>query len=217
MSVFGGDSWAREAQHRKRRIEDLVVEGIDGSSYKKLSNGKYACLICPNTPILDSPLMFSVHSKGSRHRIAESKLKERELNRQDEIKKRMALSGCSIGSTSIQKVGLSSKPLIEQTRKTASEILLNKSPQQSVVTERSAILSCGHFPNGPSNSIVNSSTYALEMPGKVVQQQFDFRERQERELKFTAAGWKRDGHGKWFRDENVEFDSDEEDPNVCLV
>ena len=60
MSVFGGDSWAREAQHRKRKVEDLMVEGLDASSYKKLSTGNFACLLCPNNPILDSPLMLSV-------------------------------------------------------------------------------------------------------------------------------------------------------------
>ena len=60
MSVFGGDSWAREAQHRKRKVEDLMVEGLDASSYKKLSTGKFACLLCANNPILDSPLMLSV-------------------------------------------------------------------------------------------------------------------------------------------------------------
>ncbi|RVW61176.1 hypothetical protein CK203_020612 [Vitis vinifera] len=59
MSVFGGDSWAREAQHRKRKVEDLMVEGLDASSYKKLSTGKFACLLCANNPILDSPLMLS--------------------------------------------------------------------------------------------------------------------------------------------------------------
>ena len=36
-----------------------------------------------------------------------------------------------------------------------------------------------------------------------MQPDLDFRERQERELKFTAAGWKRDCQGKWFTDENV--------------
>lgn len=60
MSVFGGDSWAREAQYRKRRVDDLVVQGFDGSSYMKLSNGKYACLVCPHNPVLDSSLMLSV-------------------------------------------------------------------------------------------------------------------------------------------------------------
>jgi hypothetical protein len=62
MSVFGGDSWAREAQHRKRRLDDLILEEVDESSYKKLSSGKYACLVCPHSPILDSPLMLSVRT-----------------------------------------------------------------------------------------------------------------------------------------------------------
>ena len=37
----------------------------------------------------------------------------------------------------------------------------------------------------------------------VVQPHLDFRERRERELKFTTVGWKHDCQGKWFRDENV--------------
>ena len=36
-----------------------------------------------------------------------------------------------------------------------------------------------------------------------MQPHLDFRERRERELKFTAAGWKHDCQEKWFRDENV--------------
>lgn len=60
MSVFGGESWAREAQYRKRRVDDLLVEGLHGSSFKKLASGKYACLVCRNNPVLDSPLMLSV-------------------------------------------------------------------------------------------------------------------------------------------------------------
>ncbi|KAJ6716659.1 SODIUM CHANNEL MODIFIER 1, partial [Salix koriyanagi] len=59
MSVFGGDSWAREAQFRKRRVDDLVIDGLDGSSYRKLSSGKYACLVCPHNPVLESLLVLS--------------------------------------------------------------------------------------------------------------------------------------------------------------
>lgn len=60
MSVFGGDSWAREAQCRKRRVDDLMIEGIEASAYKKLSSGKFSCLVCPNNPVLDSAVMLSV-------------------------------------------------------------------------------------------------------------------------------------------------------------
>ncbi|CAO2188597.1 unnamed protein product [Urochloa humidicola] len=120
MSVFGGDSWARDAQQRKRRLDDLMLPASASSSpstldsFRRLPNGKLACLVCPNRPVLDSPLMLSVQGK-----------------------------------------------------------LL--SDWQTEVLKR-----------------------------------------QEQELRFTASGWKRDGHGTWYRDENVEFDSDEDDPNTCL-
>lgn len=62
MSVYGGDSWGREAQYRKRRVDDLLIEGINASAYKKLPNGKFSCLVCPQKPVLDTPLMLSVSS-----------------------------------------------------------------------------------------------------------------------------------------------------------
>ncbi|KAF3964111.1 hypothetical protein ACB098_07G106600 [Castanea mollissima] len=222
MSVFGGDSWGREAQHRKRRLDDLLLEElVDGSSYKKLSNGKYACLVCSHSPILDSPLMLSMHTKGSRHRAAESKLKETELMRQDVINKRVALSDSSTGTTNCntyhQKFRSVGKPLIEQTRNVALETLNNITPQQnSSNANHNLQLVLDRLTDGNSNLNQNSPC-PIEVTDKVVvQPHLDFRERRERELKFTAAGWKRDCQGKWFRDEHVEFDSDEDDPNVCL-
>ncbi|CAD6265161.1 unnamed protein product [Miscanthus lutarioriparius] len=71
MSVFGGDSWARDAQQRKRRLDDLLLPTTASSSpstpdsFRKLPNGKLACLICPHRPVLDTPLMLSV----SQHHI----------------------------------------------------------------------------------------------------------------------------------------------------
>lgn len=62
MSVFGGDGWAREAQYRKRRVDELMVENIDSSAYKKLSSGKFVCVVCSHRPVLDTSLMLSVRS-----------------------------------------------------------------------------------------------------------------------------------------------------------
>ena len=51
MSVFGGDSWGREAQHGKRRLDDLLLEElVDGSSYKKLSMANTPALFAPTLP-----------------------------------------------------------------------------------------------------------------------------------------------------------------------
>ncbi|KAF3339427.1 sodium channel modifier 1-like isoform X1 [Carex littledalei] len=184
MSVFGGDSWGREAQHRKRKVDELLSSS---SSFKKLSSGKFVCVVCPHNPVLDSPLMLSVHNKGSRHVAAQTKLKEKELWRQQELNKRIALSS----ESKIQPKNTGSnnqvKPLVEQTRTAILELQSSK-----------FILNAKDATSNDSNSSMSSQ------------------ERREIELKFIAAGWKRDCHGKWYRDETVEFDSDEEDPNVCL-
>ncbi|KAI3446025.1 hypothetical protein Pfo_002690 [Paulownia fortunei] len=218
MSVFGGDSWAREAQYRKRRVDDLIIEGIEASAYKKLSNGKFACLVCPNNPVLDTTIMLSRHVSGSRHRAAELRCKDRELAMREEVNKRLASSDCvstnAAANASIKQWKTTSKPLIERARKAASEVFCGEVIRQEVKSEMGNIVmprieDCG----GDANSIEIEATHK-GVVGEV--QPLDYRERQERELKFTAAGWKRDCHGRWFKDENAEFDSDEEDPNIVL-
>ncbi|GMI74540.1 hypothetical protein HRI_001123300 [Hibiscus trionum] len=225
MSVFGGDSWGREAQNRKRRIDEFVLEGIDvdGSSYKKLSSGKYACLVCRHNPIFDTPLMLSIHCKGSRHSAAKSKAKEKELVRQDEINKRLALQGSpttsSVNSstTTKQNAQLATKPLIQMAQKAASEILGNKTLKHDSRNENLDMeLRQNDIKNVTPDFFRNHSYPENETSDKLIQQHLDFRERRERELKFISAGWKRDCHGKWYKDENVEFDSDEEDPNTSF-
>ena len=86
-----------------------------------------------------------------------------------------------------------------------SEILNNKTPQQKSSNANCDLqLILDRLTDGNSNLSQNSSHPAIQATGKVVvQPHLDFQERQERELKFTAAGWKCDCQGKWFRDENV--------------
>ena len=54
-------------------------------------------------------------------------------------------------------------------------------------------------------NIANCSSFpaVVEASEVVGQQHLNYWERRETELKFTAAGWKRDCHGKWYKDENV--------------
>ncbi|CAM6116075.1 unnamed protein product [Calypogeia fissa] len=51
---------------------------------------------------------------------------------------------------------------------------------------------------------------AVELKNDVAMQ--ELRRQAQRELKWKEAGWRRDSSGRWSRDENVEFDSDEEVP-----
>ncbi|KAJ6896482.1 sodium channel modifier 1 [Populus alba x Populus x berolinensis] len=213
MSVFGGDSWAREAQYRKRRVDDLVIDGLDGSSHKKLSSGKYACLVCPHNPVLESPLALSYHiiscagsyqlapnlflmlllshayCKGSRHIAAESKLKEKELMRQSEINKRLALSESDVRpanpSALNKNTTLVSKPLIEKTKKAATEILGKGTAQLSSKNQNCDLkLSVGYVNiMNVVTKICENSSYpeVIASEKMLVQQHLDFRERRERE------------------------------------
>uniref|UniRef100_A0A0E0LVY4 Sodium channel modifier 1 n=1 Tax=Oryza punctata TaxID=4537 RepID=A0A0E0LVY4_ORYPU len=229
MSVFGGDSWARDAQQRKRRLDDLMLPASAASpslsspsapdSFRRLSNGKFACLVCPHRPVLDSALMLS-----------------KELSRQQEINKRLAISPeASVTSSGDQHYGVRSsdmkeKPLIEQTRQAileaqSSRFIIDSANKKSHDLKRTSnSLPCDSqvTPSVPmekwSGDTVKGKIFACDRTTTkmLAEGQADFQKRQEQELKFTASGWKRDGHGRWYRDENVEFESDEDDPNICL-
>ncbi|KAI3972559.1 hypothetical protein MKX01_019217 [Papaver californicum] len=228
MSVFGGDSWGREAQYRKRRVDDLLVDNLsDSSHFKKLPSGKYACLVCPNKPIFDTSLILTMHNKGSRHLAAVSRLKEKELNQHEEISKRIALSDDSTGkmysSSSNQKKEFTRmNPLIEWTRKVTSEALKTQKSEQNsrskqqyeaksskMYTPFSSIsasvsrqktwesleVQSGTASNTERN---NSGEENEEVCKMLAEHQLELAKCREKELNFTAAGWKRDCHGKWF-------------------
>lgn len=97
------------------------------------------------------------------------------------------------------------KPLIEETWKAASEILSNRTPERSEAKGLNDVKSSkGQCTHGPLHSNSEGPFLTIEAADNFVTQlQADLQQRQERELKFTEAGWKRDGHGKWFKDENV--------------
>ena len=132
---------------------------------------------------------MQMHRKGSRHRAAESRLKDRELRRQDVINKRIALSDGSIdsddSSSSAKQFRLARKPLIEQTKKAASEILCNKIPKQNVKIQiHSSKENSDDSTNGPSNCNDSSSFPTMEAGKRVVAQpQLDIQAIRERELR----------------------------------
>ncbi|KAL6859090.1 hypothetical protein ACP4OV_018092 [Aristida adscensionis] len=234
MSVFGGDSWARDAQQRKRRLEDLMLPASASSrpdSFKRLANGKLACLVCPHRPVLDSPLMLSMHNKGARHVAAESRLREKELLKQHEINKRLALSSnASLSNsgnprTGVRPSNMKEKPLIE---KTGNAILESQSSRFNDFNSNKASRDLKREPNASAyDSHVALSGIPMErmtgntgssecdsgegvpsapdqFQGKILSEwQIEVQKRKEQELKFTASGWKRDCHGRWYRDENM--------------
>ncbi|CAH9081809.1 unnamed protein product [Cuscuta europaea] len=199
MSVFGGDSWAREAGQRKRRVDDLIAGSINASAYQMLSSGKFSCLICPHNPVFDTLLVLSAHLKGLRHRAAELRLKDKELARQDEINKRLALSDNATDNSN-RSYRLASKGLIDNTKKSVSDMHRDENVKQSPFLQPPELRCCRSLSISDSNGCVPTDVAPRH---KGIQHTAYDPERHERELKFTAAGWKRDAHGRWFKDENV--------------
>lgn len=153
---------------------------------------------------LNANINSEIHMSGSRHRAAELKRKDRELAMQEEANKRLALSdsvstnAATASASTTQPFKTRSKPLIERARKAASEAFSLEVIQQKAKSEMVSLVvprieDCGSNANGVGTEAKRN--------GEV--QPFYCRERKERELKYTAAGWKRDGYGRWFKDENV--------------
>lgn len=252
---------------RKRRIDLLLSERLDEAHSQRLANGKYACLICPSRPVMDTLPMLTMHNQGARHQAAALKLKEKEISKQEEIQKRIALYEPSV--TSIDTINVPvhctssfTSPLLAKTRKSTADVLANsmnasgntsmpklladsmnasgnismpKSDQPFICKKKPFFTSlyaknvktADKKTDSPvqhlrvrtdenSNATVNLQSNSKAVSGTVNEQQLDFQKQKQKELKFREAGWRRDGQGSWFREENVEFDSDEEDPNFSL-
>ncbi|GER42209.1 sodium channel modifier 1, partial [Striga asiatica] len=187
MSVFGGDSWGREA------VDDLLIDGIEASAYKRLANAKFACLVCPQNPVLDTPIMLSV--------AYSSPIDDSGCNFRGNVRvssyMRILVSILLLAKTHVN----GSRHKVA--KKAASEVFLGQATQHNPKSET------GH---STVPSIENCSGCAKGIRFEGTDEGFvrkvpklDYREQVERELKFTAAGWKRDCHGRWFKDENVRF------------
>lgn len=153
--------------------------------------------------------ILQIHMKGSRHCAAESRLKEKELYRQAQINKRIALSGntASADTTDVprQLYGITSKPLTQRTMKAVSEALGTNSSQQFAIPRIDSVKYTGNTVMNGSSSKYDNAIGQVVADKQLPQQQLDYKERKEKELKFTAAGWKRDGFGGWYKDESVSF------------
>lgn len=173
-----------------------------------------------------------MHRKGSRHVAAESRLREKEIATQAELNKRIALSSdsnvfASIGSSTAHAKcnDNQDKPLIEQTRGAILEAQSSKFNYLNARNDRSNARtrrnisandlklhnSCNSVEEqsvrtglDESNSSDRDRFAGTEAYSKMlVDCNAQLQKRQEKELKLTTAGWKRDCHGKWYRDENV--------------
>ncbi|XVF67613.1 hypothetical protein PTKIN_Ptkin10aG0135400 [Pterospermum kingtungense] len=132
-----------------------------------------------------------MHYRGSHHQASEPKMKEKETMRLDEINKRIALSNSPTSSTG----STNSTTIKKMAKKAAPEMLGEKTRKHNLRNENHDMLL-------RQNDVQNATP--------------DFCQVHSFPTNEASAGGKHDCHGKWYKDEIVVLDSDEENSNTSL-
>ncbi|XP_047414709.1 sodium channel modifier 1 isoform X2 [Sciurus carolinensis] len=188
-----------------------------------LRDGRFACAICPHRPVLDTVAMLTAHRAGKKHLsslqlfygkkqpgkgIEQNPRKQNELRREETKAEAPLLTQTRLitqnalhrtphynssccwkhrSETSGPSVSCSPLPAPEvelQSRK------INREPEQET---------------GPQAK----ESAAVSAPAPMSPTR---RRALDHYLTLRSSGWIPDGRGRWIKDENVEFDSDEEEP-----
>ncbi|XP_071852583.1 uncharacterized protein [Apostichopus japonicus] len=114
---------------KKRRVEELLSQDIPEDEANLTKNGRFACLVCPRCPVLDTIEMLCVHRGGKRHKSFEERFfrKKREFHQLVEKKRQDAnLHGNNDNET------IAEAPLLVQTRKASHNALLRYAPYNPI-------------------------------------------------------------------------------------
>lgn len=227
---------------KKRRVSDLLSNFIPDDEATLMKNGRYSCLVCSYRPVFDTVDMLVVHRKGKRHLEGMKWFYGKKNQLRREIDKRRHQD--YIKAEDDRQEPSSSAPLLTQTRKITHHALLrtvpysschkkaserlessskehrndlakNNNSHTSMRTEINDSISTVH--QGPSEvkgeakKKKGSSTVSSRVCEPLTEQR---RRELDHYLKLKSSGWLQDRSGKWVKDENVEFDSDEEEPTL---
>ncbi|XP_019719371.1 sodium channel modifier 1 isoform X2 [Hippocampus comes] len=220
---------------KKRRVADLLSNFIPEDEATLLSNGRYTCLVCNYRPVFDTVDMLTVHRKGKRHLEGLKAFYGRKAQLKHEITKRKQ-ENLIEAEDQRQEGSSSAAPLLARTRKLTHHALLRTAPYNSCHQRIRKTV------KGPGNSrspldLVASPCGATEsadvssMPGSdqshssnttggrppsatPASEPMSAQRRRELEhyLKLKSDGWLQDTSGRWVKDGDVEFDSDEDEP-----
>ncbi|CAN9514437.1 unnamed protein product [Ophioblennius macclurei] len=234
-----GDDKSQLNVLKKRRVSDLLSHFIPEDEAALLKNGRYTCVVCSYRPVFDTLDMLTVHRKGKKHLEGLKAFYGKKAQLRNEITKRRHEKDVEAEEQTQQQSSSSSSssaPLLTQTRKLTHHALLKTVPyssrhrRSSVKPESdSSGRSCDSRGNvydrmpserrGPGTQSGNpagdqddaAGSPAVEIP-EDKPMTAERRKEMERYLKLKSDGWLQDGGGRWVKDENVEFDSDEDEP-----
>ncbi|KAM9488109.1 sodium channel modifier 1 isoform 2-T2 [Clarias gariepinus] len=237
-----GDDHSQLNVLKKRRVADLLSNYIPEDEATLMKNGRYCCLVCSHRPVFDTVDMLTVHRKGKRHLEGLKWFYGKKSQLQKEIDKRrhqeyvneeddrQETASCAPLLTQTRKIThhvlLRSTPY-NSCHKKASErsempaTQLNPYCSSNPDVDQIIIPTAMVKTNTGATTDCDASNYQIQTQMKkkkaanpaesepVTEQR---RNELEHYLKLKSNGWLQDPSGKWVKDENVEFDSDEEEP-----
>ncbi|KAK7886550.1 hypothetical protein WMY93_026171 [Mugilogobius chulae] len=229
-----GDDRSQLNVLKKRRVEDLLSNYIPEDEATIMSNGRFTCLVCSYGPVFDTVDMLTVHRNGKRHLEGLKRFYRKKAELKNEIAKRKHEN--YVQSEEKTEESSSSAPLLSQTRKLTHHALLRTVPYNSCHRKTStksekqpANITSHHVSHSlrpsevkPQTTTTNPTNTTKTNTGTCSKAQLHLEESPpmseqkkkevEHYLKLKSAGWIQDRSGQWLKDENVEFDSDEEEP-----
>ncbi|XP_001929692.1 sodium channel modifier 1 [Phacochoerus africanus] len=218
-----GDDWSQLNVLKKRRVGDLLASYIPEDEALMLRDGRFACAICPHRPVLDTLAMLTAHRAGKKHLSSlqlfygkkhPGKGLEPNPRQQNELRREETKAEA---------------PLLTQTR-LITQSALHRAPHYNSCCRRK------NRPEAPRPSVSRSafSPPEVESQSERISRELEpaaasqtkesatvsspapmsptRRRALDHYLTLRSSGWIPDGQGRWIKDENVEFDSDEEEP-----
>ncbi|KAM6967607.1 sodium channel modifier 1 [Aplochiton taeniatus] len=187
---------------KKRRVTDLLSSFIPDDEAMLMKNGRYTCLVCSYRPVFDTVDMLTVHRKGKKHLEGMKYCYGKKTQLKNEMAKRQHENYVQ-AEDGIKKDPPSYAPLLTQTRKLTHNALMKTASSGSTTTSSTS----SKHPNTEKKCDSEQCQETEHVtPGR--------RREMEHYLKLKSAGWLQDKTGRWLKDENVEFDSDEEGPSA---
>uniref|UniRef100_A0A8C0GU14 Sodium channel modifier 1 n=1 Tax=Chelonoidis abingdonii TaxID=106734 RepID=A0A8C0GU14_CHEAB len=214
-----GDDSSQLNVLQKRRVADLLANYIPEDEALLLRNGRYACTVCFHRPVFDTLDMLTVHRVGKKHVASLQTFYGKKRSDENQVQKRR--------QQEFLRDLACPAPLLAQTRKIAQNALLKASPYnsccaggqrcsirtfQGLTTSSRPFLLILDLQKEPAARMKRSSKRKSSLsaqPGAISPGK---RQALEHYLLLRSSGWIQDPSGKWVKDENVEFDSDEDEP-----
>uniref|UniRef100_A0A1B6KI64 Sodium channel modifier 1 n=1 Tax=Graphocephala atropunctata TaxID=36148 RepID=A0A1B6KI64_9HEMI len=223
-----------------QRVRELLSSHIPQDEAKLLSNGRLACMICLHRPVFDTINMLAMHRRGKRHLYELSKhiqcqeqsamkvLRRSHPLTEEASDKPDLTSSPMLGARHTRPARNRRKPILEilpSSKVISPEVAEPKSASATVrlylksMTRKSSLdrvveksresYGAGLVPSRPQHCVAVPECDPVQLVDKPAAPTQS--PSQDYELKLRMSGWIKDQMGKWIKDPNVEFDSDEEE------